>query len=236
MTTQTSPRKLFPTRAKEAKSTYVRRTNLRRVVCGASVVASIWTGLITQRSLVQLPEEARLAHARLPHQGDDLTMPVAGSAESISHLLQLDAPADEAGEPPWRHGLETGTGGGGTDELEDIHGRLESLDRHWAERLDLDEALGQLQRRGGESRAPGRRELFHARRQMRCLANGGVVHAEIAPDRPHHDVSGIEPNTDLYLHAVRRAELVRIPSHGVLDLERGIRTPESRSKARPETA
>jgi hypothetical protein len=108
----------------------------------------------------EFPEEARLANTGLPYYGDHLTMPLADAVESVSHLLQLDAPADESGEPSWRGGLETGSGGTAANEFENLDRRSEPLDRHWAEGRDLDEVLGQLQRRAGEPRATGRRELF----------------------------------------------------------------------------
>jgi hypothetical protein len=37
------------------------------------------------------------------------------------------------------------------------------------------------------------------------LAHGGVVHAEIAADRAHHDVAGVEADADLHFHALRAA-------------------------------
>src|SRR5712692_8003611 len=98
----------------------------------------------------ELPEEARLAHARLPDHGDNLTMPQARPVEGTAKLLQLRVPADEAREPPPRRGLETGAGGAGADQLEHLNRLAEPLDRHRTERGDLDETLDQVQRLGGE--------------------------------------------------------------------------------------
>ena len=170
----------------------------------------------------ELPEETRLAHARLPDHGDHLAVPQAGPVEGAAELLQLRVPADEAREPPPRRGLEAGAGGAGPHQLEHLDRLAEPLDRHRAERGDLDEALGQVQRLGGEPDAAGRRELLHARRQVRGLAHGGVVHAEIAADRAHHDLAGVEADADLHLHALRAAQLLRVAPHGVLHPERGV--------------
>jgi hypothetical protein len=40
--------------------------------------------------------------------------------------------------------------------------------------------------------APWGCELFHAGRQVRGLADGGVVHAQIVADGPHHHLAGKE--------------------------------------------
>jgi hypothetical protein len=81
---------------------------------------------------------------------------------------------------------------------------------------------GQAQRVAGEPDAAGRRELLHTGRQVGGLADGGVVHAQIAADRPHHDVARVETDADLHLHALRAAQLFRIAPHGVLHPEGGI--------------
>jgi hypothetical protein len=49
----------------------------------------------------------------------------------------------------------------------------EPLDRHGPERADLDAALGQLHRLGGESDAAGRGELLHASGEVRGLTPAG---------------------------------------------------------------
>jgi len=170
----------------------------------------------------ELPEEARLAHARLPDHGDHLAVAQARPVEGAAELLQLRGAADEAREPPSRRGLQTGAGGAGSHQLEHLDRLAEALDRHRAERDDLDEALGQVQRPGGEPDAAGGGELLHAGRQVRGLAHGGVVHAEIAADRAHHDVAGVEADADLDFHALGAAKLIRVAPDGVLHPERGI--------------
>jgi len=82
-----------------------------------------------------------------------------------------------------------------------------------------------VQRPGSDPNAAGRRELLHARRQVRGLAHGGVVHAEVAADRAHHDLSGVDADADLHLHALRAAKLLRGAPHDVLHPERGIARP-----------
>jgi hypothetical protein len=70
-----------------------------------------------------------------------------------------------------------------------------------------------------------RRELLHARRQVRGLANGCVVHAQIAADGAHDDLPGVDPDADLRLHSLRAAELLRVVPDGLLHPEGGIAGP-----------
>ena len=51
---------------------------------------------------------------------------------------------------------------------------------------------------------------------MRRLADGGVVHVQIAPDRPDHDVARVDPDPDLDRDAVRPLYLVTVPAHPLL--------------------
>ena len=69
--------------------------------------------------------------------------------------------------------------------------------------------------------------MLHAGRQVRGLAHGGVVHPEIATDGSHYDIPGVDPNADLYLHALRPAKLIRVAPHGILHAERGVARPDS---------
>jgi hypothetical protein len=136
---------------------------------------------------------------------------VTRPVEGVPELLQLGVAADEAREAPARRGLEAGAGGTSPHQLEHLDRLGEPLDRHRAERDDLDEALDQPQRLGGEPDAAGRRELLHARGQVRGLAHGGVVHPQIAADRAHHDAAGIQTHADLNGHPVRAEDALRVP-------------------------
>ena len=155
-----------------------------------------------------LPDEARFAHARLPDHSDHLTAAEAGLVEGISELFKFFAPADKAREPARRRGLETGAGQAGPDQLKCLDWLTQPLDRRRTERVDLNKALDQVKRPLGEPDTTGRRELLHAGRQVRGLADGGVVHAQIATNGAHDDVPGVDPDADLHLHALRAAKLI----------------------------
>jgi hypothetical protein len=153
----------------------------------------------------ELPEEARLAHPWFPDHGDDLAPSQTRPIESVSEVLKLRVPADEAREPPARRGLEAGAGGAGPHQLEHLDRLCDPLDRHRAERGDLDEAFTKVERLGGEPDAAGCRELLHAGSKVRRLPHGRVVHAQVAADRADYDVAGVEADADLHLEAVSAA-------------------------------
>ena len=54
----------------------------------------------------ELPVEARLAHARLADDGDDLAVPGAGALESLPELLHLAVAPDEAREAARSGGVQ----------------------------------------------------------------------------------------------------------------------------------
>jgi hypothetical protein len=151
-------------------------------------------------------------------------VPQPSQVEGVAELLELCVPADKAREAPPRRSFQAGAGTR-PNQFEHVHRLAESLDRHRAQRGDLDEPLGQLQRPGGEPDSAGRRELLHACRQVRGLAHGGVVHTEIAADRAHNNVAGVESDADLHLDALGAAKLVRVSPYAVLHSERGIARP-----------
>jgi hypothetical protein len=68
---------------------------------------------------------------------------------------------------------------------------------------------------------PGR-ELLHAAGQVRRLAHGCVIHPQVAADRPDDDFTGIQPDADLWLDAVRAAHLLAVAANGGLHVERGV--------------
>jgi hypothetical protein len=68
----------------------------------------------------------------------------------------------------------------GAKQLKGVYRLLQSLDLHRAERLDLDIPLGQPQDIGGQQDRPGHGRLFHACCQVDGLADGGIVHMQVA--------------------------------------------------------
>ena len=57
---------------------------------------------------------------------------------------------------------------------------------------------------------------------MRGLAHRAVVHAEVAADRPHHDLAGIQPDPDVNGDAVGSPHALGVLFHGLLHGEGGV--------------
>jgi hypothetical protein len=107
-----------------------------------------------------LPDEAGLADTRLPHDGHDLAVS-RRLPQGLSELLQLDVATDEPGQSPRRRRVHTRAKRPGSDHLVDFDRRIEPLDRHRSERLDLDVPFGEPQRVRREPDAARRGELLH---------------------------------------------------------------------------
>ena len=58
--------------------------------------------------------------------------------------------------------------------------------------------------------------MFHPRGEVSRLADGRVVHVQIAADRAHDDLAGVEADTVLHFDAVRATRLVRVALQRVL--------------------
>ena len=69
---------------------------------------------------------------------------------------------------------------------------------------------------------PGAGELLHARRQMRGLADGRVVHVQVVANGPHHDLPGVEPDAHPQRQTVGAAHVVGIAPHRRLHGQGGI--------------
>ena len=147
----------------------------------------------------ELPEEPRLAHARLPDHGDHLAVPQAGPVEGAAELLQLGVAADEAREPPPRPRPRGGCERRRLPASSNTStGSPSPLTGTGPSGFTCDIALGELQRLGREQDGAGIGELLHPRGQVRRLADGRVVHVQIAADRAHDDFAGVEPDADLH--------------------------------------
>ncbi len=74
----------------------------------------------------------------------------------------------------------------------------------------MHEALHQPEGRGRQQDTARCGQLFHARRQVHRLPDGGVVHMEIVTDGPHHHFAGIEPHPEVHGQPLRAPHLVTV--------------------------
>jgi hypothetical protein len=91
--------------------------------------------------------------------------------------------------------------------------------------MDLDQSFGESEGRCRESDTAGGGELLHARREVRGLAHGGVVHVQATVNRPHHHFPRVEAHASLQLHTVGAADLFSVAAQGGLHGQSGIAGP-----------
>ena len=152
----------------------------------------------------ELVKEARLAHPGLADDADDLPVPGAGALHRAPEHAELGLAPDEAGEPADRGSLEPGARLSGPDQLEGLERVGETLDHEGPRRLHRDVAPDELQGLAGEQGGARLRELLHAGGEVRGLADRRVVHVQVATDRPHHDLTRVDPDPDPHRHRVAR--------------------------------
>ncbi len=57
---------------------------------------------------------------------------------------------------------------------------------------------------------------------MRGLADGRIVHVQVAVDGAHHDLARVEADADLHVHAAAAAQLLRVPADRLLHAKRRV--------------
>ena len=139
--------------------------------------------------MTELPKEPGLPDTGLPHDGHHLPVTGSRALERLAELIQLALSAHELGQAADGRGLEARADRGGPGQFVDLEQHLQPLDPHRAERFYLDVAFGQRQRLGRDHDRAGIGELLHPRGQVRRLADGGVVHTEIAADGADDDLA-----------------------------------------------
>ena len=159
----------------------------------------------------ELIDQARLAHPGLADQRHHLAVPRPGllPGPAVSAASSCCRPTKRR-EAPRRRCLQAPPDGTGPDQLKDLDGLGQPLDRHRPQGGDLHQALHQPQRRGRQQNGARRGQLFHARRQMRRLAHRRVVHVQVVANRAHHDFPGVEPHAHLHLQALGAAHLLGV--------------------------
>ena len=109
--------------------------------------------------------------------------------------------------------------------LKDLDGLLEALHWHWPQGVDLHQPFDQSEGRGSQPDAAWGSELFHPRRQVGGLTDGGIVHMEVVADGPHDDFTGVEAHTRLHLQAVGAADVFSVAAKRGLHGQGGVAGP-----------
>ena len=169
-----------------------------------------------------LPDEAGLPDAGLAHDRHELAVAGPRVPERLPELLQLGVAPDEARQPPGRGCPEPRPHQTEPRELVYLDGIHQPLQGHRPEGRDLDIALRQPQRVRRQQGHPRPGELLHPSSQMRRLAHGGVVHAEVGADGPDDHLPGVEPDSNLHVDSVSPANLLSVTAQSGLHVEGGI--------------
>src|SRR4029453_700514 len=77
----------------------------------------------------QLIYHTRLAYPGLTEQGDELALTLGGLRQGLRQRPQLLIAPDKARQPTRHSGVQATMEGGGPDQLEDVHGLGQTLDR-----------------------------------------------------------------------------------------------------------
>jgi hypothetical protein len=178
------------------------------------------------RRMDELAQETRLAHAGRADHRQDLALGRGGTPQGFVQRLHLEAPPDERREPARCRRLQARADRGRRDELVDLDRRRQPLERNRAQRLGLQVTLGQTQAVAGDQDRARCRKLLQPRCEMRGLADCGVVHAQIVPDRADHDFARVESGADLDRNALGLADLVRELRDRLLHPQRRVARPD----------
>jgi hypothetical protein len=177
---------------------------------GSSIEAASWFADRERRRWTQdgqlpvrcdrgdLPEPAATCRLRPLRPGPRLAVPVSGLLHRLAQQSQLGlAASDEPGQSPGDGYLETSSRRRRADQLEHLHRLREAADGDGPEGPRLDIALGESQGLGGQQDRGRLGHLLHPGGQVCGLADRGVLHLQVAPDGPDHDLSGVEADADL---------------------------------------
>ena len=170
----------------------------------------------------ELIHQARLAHPGLAEQGHELALPLGGLRQRLRQRRQLLIAPDKARQPTRHSGLQAAMDGCGPDQLEDVHGLGQTLDRDRPQGVDPYGPLDQPQGGGGQANRPRRRQLLHARRQIRGQAHPRVVHVQVVADGAHQHAPGVEPDTQQHLQPLGAADVLRVAPQRGLHRQGGI--------------
>jgi hypothetical protein len=135
-------------------------------------------------------------------------------------LFQFGIAADERRQPATDYSLEPGARRTSTRQFVNFHWLGKPFNRQRAQRLGHDKAFGKPERGRREQDAARARELLHACRQVRGSPHGRVVHTEIAADGAYNNLTGIQSDADLQVHAMSIEYSLGVALHPLLHAQR----------------
>ena len=158
----------------------------------------------------KLMDQAGFPNARFTHHCGDLSMPLSGLLQRSTKLLHFRVAAHKPSEAAGGRRLQARAGASGRYDLEDLNWALKALDRPESQCADHDVALSQLERRRRDQDRARHGQLLQARGQVGRLANGRVVHVEVAADGADDHLARISPDPDMQGHSRSSVHLLGV--------------------------
>jgi hypothetical protein len=155
----------------------------------------------------ELVEQAGFAHARLAGDDDHPSETAGGLSERPGQPLPLHGTADQGRQPAFLRHLQSGSPADLALHGVGALGLALALDLEIAQVLEHEEALTEPLGVPTGHDLSGLRDIEQPRREVHGVAQGRVVHSEIAANGAHHD----RPSVDADSHA-------KVPSMGALDI------------------
>jgi len=169
----------------------------------------------------KLVEESRLAEACLSDQEARLAAPLARGLEGGAQRRELLLAPHQRREARRGDGVDAPADGAVGDDAVHANGLGPALDLLLALVLELEEARDEPPDRLGDQDLPGIRARLEARGQVRGVAHGGVVHAQVVADATHDHRAGVDADPHLELDAVVCLHLLVQRRKAALDPQRG---------------
>ena len=167
-------------------------------------------------ALDELVTEAALPRARRSRDQDDGRSAGPRVVQDAVEQGDLTLAADEAGEATGSRAVQAAPDLAPAPQLEHAHGSARALEALLAAVVEVEEARRQPRGLLGHRDAARGGQLLDPGGQPDDVALGGVVHAKVVADPPHHDLAGVQahPHRELEpalaAHVLgERAELVR---------------------------
>jgi hypothetical protein len=139
--------------------------------------------------VIELIEKPCLTNPRFANNTHHLPVPVACLNQDPGEEIQLFATTDKGTEADNRGSVRSCRGARCAGQLIDLLWVGNALDGYGTERLDLHQALDELQRLLAQQRRPRCGKLLHSRCQMSGFSHRGVFHEEIVSDAANHHLT-----------------------------------------------
>jgi hypothetical protein len=138
----------------------------------------------------------------------------------MAQLLHLPVASDEPNQSASRGHVQARTEGSHPSKLVDAQRLLHPPDLEVAEVGELEVPLDELRRLLGQVDGVGGRQVLHARCESDGVALRRVVHAQVVPDLPDDDLSGVDPHPHREAEPPLPLQLLRVPTELPAHVER----------------